>query len=517
MDHMPKFIPNGVNSGQQVCHVVLLILVYLIPSVQAMLPADDPDMWWRFRTGQWIVQNHSAPVEDYFSTYAMGKPWIEYSWLFDLLLYLFYAAVGLPGVVYFVVGMALLITFVVHRLVRQFGLPLPAEIALVGAAVSAMKPLMTPRPWLFTIVFFAIELLIIAHVRHSGKLRLLWVLPFMFAIWANLHIQFVYGLGVLGLLLAEAVLVYASPWARATFLAPALSPQRLTLVFLACFAVTFLTPYHLLVYKQIFEYIDQTGVFLNVSELHPMLFRSPDSWLVLTLTITAAFFLGWRRQWLPFPTLLFLTGAMLAFRARRDAWFLAITAVWIIGDCSRALWHGCSFVFSRAQIAFSAFSLIVTLLIFSIFRQIFASSLQEIIAESFPVRAVDYVNAHQLPGPLFNDYDWGGFLVWSLPRLPVVIDGRLNLFGEERLERSLNTWNGYPGWKSDPDLAGARLVIGNKQRMLVSLLRSDPRFKIVYEDGIAAVFVAVDDPTDGRSLSRSKPKLNPRAVSQGAD
>jgi hypothetical protein len=476
---MPKFTKNVVN-GRGVRPVALLVLLYLIPSVQAMLPVDDPDMWWRFRTGQWIVENQSVPFKDYFSTYAMGKPWIEYSWLFELLIYASYALFDLPGVVY----------FVAHRLVRRFGMPLPAEVALVAAAVSAMKPVITPRPWLFTIVFFSIELLIIDRVRYSGKFRLLWTLPFIFAIWANLHIQFIYGLAVLGLLVAESVFVFAFPSARITFQAPALSPRHLMLVFLACLAATFLTPYHYLLYKQIFEYIDQTGVFLNISELHPMLFRSPDSWLVLMLTITTAFFLGWRREWRPFPILLFLTGAFLAFRARRDAWFLAITAIWIIGDCARALWQGRSFAFSKVQLVFSAVAVAATLFLLSISRQISAASLWGIIEQKFPVRAVAHVNAHQLPGPLFNDYDWGGFLLWSLPRLPVVIDGRLNLFGEERLERSLNTWNGHPGWKSDPDLAGAKLVIGNKQRMLVSLLRSDPRFKIVYEDSIAAVFVA---------------------------
>jgi hypothetical protein len=486
---MPKFTKNVVN-GRGVRPVALLVLLYLIPSVQAMLPVDDPDMWWRFRTGQWIVENQSVPFKDYFSTYAMGKPWIEYSWLFELLIYASYALFDLPGVVYFVVGLALIITFVAHRLVRRFGMPLPAEVALVAAAASAMKPVITPRPWLFTIVFFSIELLIIDRVRYSGKFRLLWTLPFIFAIWANLHIQFIYGLAVLGLLVAESVFVFAFPSARITFQAPALSPRHLMLVFLACLTATFLTPYHYLLYKQIFEYIDQTGVFLNISELHPMLFRSPDSWLVLMLTITTAFFLGWRREWRPFPILLFLTGAFLAFRARRDAWFLAITAIWIIGDCARALWQGRSFAFSKVQLVFSAVAVAATLFLLSISRQISAASLWGIIEQKFPVRAVAHVNAHQLPGPLFNDYDWGGFLLWSLPRLPVVIDGRLNLFGEERLERSLNTWNGHPGWKSDPDLAGAKLVIGNKQRMLVSLLRSDPRFKIVYEDSIAAVFVA---------------------------
>ena len=471
--------------------VVLLILLYSILPVQAMLPVDDPDMWWRFRTGQWILENQSVPVQDYFSAPPIGRPWIEYSWLFEVLIYLAYALFSLPGLVYFIVGMALLITFAAHKLVRPFGLPLPAEVALVAAALGAMKPLMTPRPWLFTILFFLVELLIIDRARCSGRARLLWILPFVFALWANLHIQFVYGLAALGLLLVDALLVSSFQRSGIRIQATAISPGYLLLVLLACSVATLLTPYHYLLYKQVLDYITQTGAFFNIAEMHPMFFRSPDSWLVLLLTLTSAFILGWRRSWLPFPMLLFLMSTILAFRARRDSWVLALTAIWIVGDSVRALCQRRFPAFTNGQIAASVIGVAGILFIFSIARQISGPTLQAIIGAKFPVRAVDYVNANQLPGPLFNDIDWGGFFIWSLPRLRVVIDGRTNVHGDERLERSLNSWQGGPGWDSDPDLVRAKLVIADKRRALTSLLRVLPGYKIVYEDNMSVVFVAL--------------------------
>jgi hypothetical protein len=469
--------------------MALVTLLYLITSVQALVPIDDPDIWWRFRTGQWIVENHAVPLQDQFSIYTTGKPWIEYTWLFEVLVYVAHALFSLPGVVYFVVGAALSMTFVAHQLVRRFGLPLTAEVALVAVAMGAIKPLITPRPWLFTIILFAVEMLIIDRVRRSGKPQSLWVLPLVFALWANLHIQFVYGLAVLGLLLCESFLAIAFQPAGDKIDPPALAPAPLALVLVACVTATLLTPYHYLLYKQIFEYIGQTGAFANISELHPMFFRSPDSWLVLSLTLAAAFTLGWRRKWLPFPTLLLLMAAFLAFRARRDSWVLALAAVWIIGDSVRALRHGHAFVFSKAQILACAAAVASILLAVSIARQIFEANLWAIVEQKFPVHAVHYVKANRLPGPLFNDYDWGGFLLWSLPGQAVTIDGRLNLYGDEGLQRSLNTWQGRPGWNSDPALLNAKLIVADKQRTLVSLLRSHPRYKVAYEDKIAVVFV----------------------------
>jgi len=206
----------------------------------------------------------------------------------------------------------------VHQLIRRSGLPIFAEVAFVGAALASMKSLMTPRPWLITIFFFAIELLIIDRVRQSGRSRELWILPPLFAIWANFHIQFVYGLAVIFLLALEA------PWAAlfgrfGWHLDVPPSPHRIGFIAAACFAATLLTPFHLLLYRQILDYVGgQTGIFQNITELHPMFFRSPGDWLVLFLALSAAFALGWRQKWTPYPTLMLIMGAFWAFRARRD-------------------------------------------------------------------------------------------------------------------------------------------------------------------------------------------------------
>jgi hypothetical protein len=68
------------------------------------------------------------------------------------------------------------------------------------------------------------------------------------------------------------------------------------------------------------------------------------------------------------------------------------------------------------------------------------------------------------------------------------MDGRANLHGDERIERSSRTWNGKSDWMDDPDLKQARLVIGNRDKPLSSLLRQDNKYKVVYEDNTAILF-----------------------------
>jgi hypothetical protein len=469
--------------------VILLFVLYSIPPAVAMLPITDPDIWWRLRTGQWIIEHKSAPVVDVFSTFSMGKPWIEYSWLFEVLVYAIHAHGNLTGLVYFVVTMAFVITFAAHKLVRQTSVPFAAEIALVVVGMMGMNYLMTPRPWLFTILFFIVELLVIDRARRSGKDRWLWALPLVFALWANLHIQFVYGLAAVGLLLVESILVVTFAGFGYTIDAPAFSPKRLALVFVSCAGAALLTPYHYLLYRQIYEYLGQTVAFATVTELLPMSFRSPENWIVLGLTIMAASVLGRRLKWEPFPILLFLMSAFLAFRARRDAWILVLVAIWIIGEAGCRLFGGQALKFNNRQILITAVMVAIVTYCFTMARQITERDLQSVVEKKYPVNAVKYIEANRLPGPLFNDFDWGGFLIWALRERPVSMDGRTNLFGNERLRQAINTWQGRPGWDSDSDLLKAKLIISNTNYAFTSLLRLHPNYKLAYEDNVAAVFI----------------------------
>jgi hypothetical protein len=105
-----------------------------------------------------------------------------------------------------------------------------------------------------------------------------------------------------------------------------------------------------------------------------------------------------------------------------------------------------------------------------------------------PVRAVAFIKQRGYSGPVYNLYDWGGYLTWNLAQ-PITIDGRAALYGDERFFRNIATWNAAQDWASDTALTGARVVIGPVQAPLTQVLRLDNRYKLVYEDKLSAVFI----------------------------
>jgi hypothetical protein len=481
------------NSENTLRRLVIVVLLYCLPVSKAMVPFVDPDIWWHLRTGQWIVDHAQVPATDPFSAYGMGKPWVAYSWLFEILVYALFTKLGLMGILVFTVSMSLLITLVLNFALRRAELPFMVEVLFVAVALAAMSHLISPRSLLFSILFFTVELFILFHVRRTDKVAPLMALPPLFVLWANLHIQFIYGLAVLGLFLVEALLSRLPSLSLYPRHGSKISPGRLSLVFLACVVATLITPYHFRIYIPIFEIIGQSGVFQVVSELLPLSFRDLGDWLVIGLTIAAAFVLGWQRAWLPFPTLLLLIGTFLAFRARRDIWVLVLAAVFIISEFGRFVRSEPSFGFTKSRAVCVIVALTVAIYVIGLHRQVSEQQLESVVERQFPVAAVKFISETNYSGPLYNHFNWGGYLIWSLPRLLVSMDGRGNVHGDQRILRSLNTWAGLKGWESDPELMKARLFIGRGKHALMNLMRTDSRFKLIYEDAVAAVFVASKD------------------------
>jgi len=110
------------------------------------------------------------------------------------------------------------------------------------------------------------------------------------------------------------------------------------------------------------------------------------------------------------------------------------------------------------------------------------------VSMEFPVDAANFLRKTEPPGPIYNDFDWGGFLTWYLPQYPVSIDGRNDLYGDKFVADFLY-FNSGDRTDGDPQLDEARIVLLKKNASLANLLKQDSRFRCVYEDRLADVFL----------------------------
>jgi hypothetical protein len=464
---------------------VMWLAVYAVAVLAVMRPVVDPDLWWHLRTGEWIVQTQSVPSTDPFSTAGPDKPWIAYSWLFDLLVYGIYRAWGLTGILVFRLVMTLAIVLVFQCLAaRRDTHPLVA-ILLTGAATVALVPVLNERSWLFSILFCALTLQAVLSLREGGNAWFVWLLPFGYVLWANIHIQFVYGLFLLGLACVAPLLDRTLGWSD-----PATQDWRRPLLLLVlCALPTLANPYGYRVYEAVWEAITQPGPAAFIDEMKAMEFRYPAEWAALLLGLAGAFALGRRGRLSCFDVLFLLAASYCAFRAKRDVWFLALAVLALVPPVVRApaesqktgvLWG----ILGLACVAFFA-------LCVGWSRELSESRLREEVGKEFPARAVAVVRDLARPGPVYNPFNWGGYLMWELKDRRVTIDGRCSLHGDDRILQIGEMWAGRGDWEHDPELVAAAVIIGEQNSPLVERLKSDHRFRMIQLglDDLAAVFV----------------------------
>ena len=469
----------------QWAQALILVGIFALPAIFCLRLAqvDDPDIWWHLRTGEWIWQYGGVPWTDSFSSFGAGKPWAAYSWLFEVAAFALFQRLGLTGLMVYSASMVALIAMAVHHLIRRVQADFTLGVLLTGLIGISLGRMYTPRPWLFTILFFALELDILMQARRTGKTRELLWLPLIFAVWANLHIQFIDGLVVLGIALTESV---AARWLKGV--ETRLRAGWMGVLFVACLLTPLANPYGWRIYQIARELASQPGVLNSVSEMTAMGFRHFDDWLVLLFALSAVAVLAWARRLALFEILLLGFSVVVAFRSQRDTWVLLIAAGAILargikGDEKNRLYLTAGF----APLVVLATGAAVGVAFWAL--QVNNGQLQAKLAEHLPVHAVEVVKEKGWQGPLYNDYSWGGYLMWAL-RMPVSIDGRAALHGDRQLDLFRDTWNGQPQWAMDANLQKAGLVIGPVSAPLTQLLRMDPRFKLAYEDKVAAVFIA---------------------------
>ncbi len=110
------------------------------------------------------------------------------------------------------------------------------------------------------------------------------------------------------------------------------------------------------------------------------------------------------------------------------------------------------------------------------------------VNKSVPVGAVEWLKENQASGHLFNSYNWGGYLTWSLPQSPVFIDGRADLYGNDLINDWLNVVDGTPQGFAILDQWNIQTVLLEPTWPIIKLLPSSG-WREVYQDNISVIFV----------------------------
>ncbi len=404
-------------------------LTFLLVFILLSRPPVDADLWWHLRAGQDMWMQGRILLSDTFSYTKPGADWVNAFWLSEIALYWIHRGGGYFGLG-FLVSFTGALTFLMAAR-RMNGHPILKGFIVILAAITA-APIWGPRPQLVSFLFIAaLDLWLTRPARRN------WTLLPVFAFWANLHGGWIWGF----MLLAAQV---AGLFINSFFLPPEERDRSrrdslalLGWTVLAALAVG-LNPNGISIWKLPFQQVD---VSLQIQEwlspdfhhvdFHPLL------WMVFLLLLSAPF----ARKPVDAPQIIKTLGfAYLTFVAQRNIALFAIVAAPLLAEWLDAALTPLTAGRMPQPDSQKALSpkiikpvnfLILIFTGVAALANLFLITQPEKVESHYPAAAVEWMKSTQPEGRMFNSYNWGGYLSWALPKYPVFIDGRADMYGNE--------------------------------------------------------------------------------------
>ena len=134
--------------------------------------------------------------------------------------------------------------------------------------------------------------------------------------------------------------------------------------------------------------------------------------------------------------------------------------------------------------------LIVLAAALKIYLALQPAALQKAMRETLPVDAVSVLHSQRPPGALFNSYNWGGYLIFTLwPDYFVFVDGRTDLYDDDLLRQYLAIYTASDGWQERLARYDVRVVLVEADSVLARFLRREPGWREVFRDQVAALLI----------------------------
>lgn len=452
--------------------VLRAVAVLAAVAASAVVVITDGDVPWLVRTGQEILRRRALPTEELFAYTGHGRP-LHHEYLTEVLAALAYDGAGVAGLTAWQCLLLAGVAFAVSLAPDAEGRTRPfagwSPVA-VAAAAMLLRETLSVRAQCASNILTALTFVAVLRDQQGDRRALPLALP-LGLLWAQLHggnphHTALFGVGFL-----------AAPSARRFAFTAAAA------------ALTCVGPYGLRVHA---HYLQGTGALHLIKEWQPLgrVLASGNAHAIACVAFAAAacaaLVVRWRAGDRSRVELVALAlYAALAFRYARTVSELTVLSGVVLAR-SLAPFEAPRWAPRRALSPLVAAGVVALAVALS------PRELGVGFGGRCPLGAVAWLRAHRPPGPMFNSYNLGGWLMLLYPEERVFLDGRgPTAYPERLMVELLAVYRAPARFESLTERHGFRLAViqpeGNGAP-LVAWLRRHPRWRLRHEDARALVF-----------------------------
>ena len=460
----------------------------------------DADTGWHIRTGEHILATASVPRTDLFSFTKSGEPWFAWEWGADVIYALLHQLWGLKGVVILGAIQIGLFAILLLRFMLWRGANMLLALGVLLTCFGAATLHYLARPHLFTLLFVPISLWMLEADQRKSSARLWWLVP-LTLVWTNLHGGFLAWIACLGLaVVGTAVECLLMPpegrdWRPV---------WRYSLLGVTCGLATLVNPYGYQLHMHIVEYLRSDWIRNLIQEFQSPSFRTENMLqfeLILLLGLMAAGSALANRRVTEALWILFWAHQSLA-SVRHATVFVAVAGPVVAVEATR-WWNRFQTGAPKASVRkildnlardmsgnFGWTSVWPLIVIAALAMQEERVRWPKDFPEAMiPVRMVEK-HQHLLVGRRVLTTDqWGDYLIYKFhPRTKVFFDGRSDFYGQKLGDDYVQVSHGHHEWRKILDRHQFEAALVPLEWPLASLLKLDPKWRLVDDDGKSLIF-----------------------------
>ncbi|MGH2574996.1 MAG: hypothetical protein ACRDFC_04770 [Ignavibacteria bacterium] len=211
LNYIRRLLRTLFSKRYNLYDFILLILfgISLILITTFKISGDD-DLFWHLETGRYIVETGTIPSTDVFGFATADEQWIPTGWSWDIIMYSMFNISGYLGISIFRTMIFLLVFLIYYKILAKLNVSKNIILLVLILLTFAIFDRLLPKPQNISYLFLVLLLSIIINFKYINRknYRILYWLPLIFLIWANMHMGVLAGMGLLGIFLISEIIVY---------------------------------------------------------------------------------------------------------------------------------------------------------------------------------------------------------------------------------------------------------------------------------------------------------------------
>ncbi len=499
-----------------ISHVLFVVLFLHLSFNVGNNLLNDGDTGYHVRAGELILGTSSVPHQDSFSFLSPPPTWTAHEWLAEVIMALVHRASGLTGLVLFFIFLIALTYALLFRILRSWNGDFLVDIVIIVLVIISSQIHWLARPHVFSLLIIVVWYSLLDAYQYRDR-NLLYVLPPLMLAWVNLHGGFIFGFVLLGAYLAGNIVksVVASSGDRRRFRRKA---AALGIASAACLIVSLVNPNGHSILAFPFRVASDTYLMDHVGE-----FLSPNFhgtvYFKYLLYMTMAF-LAFSRTPLDIIevalTILFMG---MSLYSQRYILLFAIVAAPILSRQGSSLLAQADTnaldTLKRKSANLSAIDASARGFVWPLVAVLVVVALApggriqfRFDAKKKPVAAVEFLKKADLRGNMFNNDEFGDYVIYSAyPQYKVFIDGRLDMYGSNKVKEYFTVMEFRPGMDAVLRKYGIDWFLIESDSVLSRYLWTTKDWRLIYSDSVASIFVR--DIGEYRDLIKTYKRVTP--------